>query len=83
MTRLQMRTYILPVRFAFARNKQGEKYGYGTASFDLAERWLGEERGTAAYHTAPAASYEKMLSHLTHKLGSREIPKLEKLMQIR
>lgn len=83
MTRLQMRTYVLPVRCTFARNKQGEKYGYGTASFDLAERWLGKERCTAAYPTSPAVSYEKILSHLSKKLGDEAIPKLEKLMRIR
>ena len=82
MTRLQMRTYILPVKCAFTRNKQGEKYGYGTASFDLAEHWLGSELCTSKYHVPPEESYAKILEHLQRFLGSDQTPQIEKLIRI-
>lgn len=82
MARLQMRAYVLPVRCVFARNRQGEKYGYGTTSFDLAERWLGNNLCTSAYKTDPSESYEKILSNLVQKLGEQARPKLEKLIQM-
>ncbi|WP_455615008.1 AlkZ-related protein [Eisenbergiella sp.] len=80
--RLQMRTYLLPVKCIFARNRQGEKYGYGMAYFDLAERWLGEERCRLEYDTSPADSYSKILSHLKRKLDSKADMQLEKLIRM-
>ena len=83
VTRLQMRAYVLPVRCIFARNRQGEKYGYGVTSFDLAERWLGDKLCTSAYKTDPAESYEKIFFHLVQKLGEQARAHLEKLIQMR
>lgn len=80
MKRLQMQTYILPVRCTFARNRQGQKYGYGTASFDIAERWLGSDYCRSEYSTSPEDSYAKIIAHLEQRLGKESKPQLEKLL---
>lgn len=60
MTNLQMQTYVLPCDFHFHHNKDGFKTGYGTAEFDIAEKWLGDKLCKGSYGTQPEQSFEKI-----------------------
>lgn len=69
LARLQMMTYVVPVDFVFARDKDGnKKYSYGTTIYDLPERWLGEEICRGEYDTAPSESFEKCVGQLMSAL---------------
>lgn len=81
LTRLQMRTYVLPVDFIFGRDKNGRKYGYGTTVFDTAEAWIGEELCKSCYEHEPEQSYEKIMKHLQKNLPDAELSKLQKLIR--
>lgn len=81
MTRLQMQCYALPRGFLFTRDRAGCRTGYGTALFDTAERWLGQEACTAEYRTAPAESYRMMLEHLKRVLPDVAESSLARLLR--
>lgn len=81
MTNLQMQTYVLPCDFHFHRNKVGFKTGYGTAEFDIAERWLGDKPCKGAYGTQPEQSFEKIKEHMKRILPEINDADIIKLMK--
>ena len=80
ITRLQMQTYISIADFVYMKDRFGQPYGWGVAEYSTPEKQFGYDFVTSAYHREPAASKEKIVTHLKSILPDAEEPALLKLI---
>jgi len=67
ITRLQSQCYVLVSDFTYARNKNGDEYGWGIAEYSTPEKFFGEDYCNTFYERTPEESYKKILRHM-HRL---------------
>ena len=65
MTDLQLQTYVCIQSFDKRLNKQGQPYGWDVTRYTRPEHLLPPDYMDAAYAEDPAASFDRMVSHLT------------------
>lgn len=81
MTRLQMQTYVVPVRFEYSKRKNGDEYGWGFARYDLPERFWGRELCRSAYKRSPEESLERILAYVLRALPDMDEKALRALLR--
>ena len=63
-TRLQAQGYVLISDFVYAMDKTGKPYGWGIAEYSTPEKLFGAAFTDRVYQCEPAASYQKLYTHL-------------------
>lgn len=71
ITRLQSQCFVLVSDFTYARNKNGDTYGWGIAEYSTPEKFFGEDFCNTFYESEPEESYKKILRHM-HRLFPEE-----------
>ncbi|MBQ9828290.1 MAG: hypothetical protein IJM62_06385 [Lachnospiraceae bacterium] len=64
ITRLQAQCYVIISDFVYARDKEGNEYGWGIAQYSTPEKFFGESFRIDAYQRTPEQSYSRILEHL-------------------
>ena len=64
ITRLQSQCYALISDFVYARDKAGNRYGWGISEYSTPERFFGEEFSRRVYERTPKESYQRLYDHL-------------------
>lgn len=68
ITRLQMKTYLIPVGFEYKKDRRGKPYGWGIARYAPPEALFGCDFCRGEYRTEPQKSFEYILSALKSAL---------------
>ncbi|MCD7927625.1 MAG: hypothetical protein LUF80_02000 [Oscillospiraceae bacterium] len=80
VTRLQMLGYVITADFEYAKDKNGNTYGWGLSRYATPELVFGEDFKTAVYSCTPEGSRARMEGHLKRLLPQADEAQVKRLL---
>ena len=81
ITRLQKQCYVVISDFRYARDKEGNEYGWGVAEYSTAEKFLGRKFASSVYKRTPEESYSRVLKHFMKILPDADEAQIRKILK--
>ncbi len=81
ITRLQKQCYVVISDFRYARDRYGNRYGWGIAEYSTPEKLYGTDFTDAVYRRAPEESYMRVLEQFQRILPEAEEAQIKRLLK--
>ena len=81
IARLQAQGYVVISDFVYGTTRDGARYGWGVAEYDLPERALGDAFTAHVYDREPEESFERLAAHLQGLLPWADAAAIRKFIQ--
>ena len=81
ITRLQSQCYVLISDFSYAKDKNGNTYGWGIAEYQTPESFFGPSFREQIYKRTPEESYERIFNHFKNLFPDLDDKTIKKVLK--
>ena len=81
VTRLQKQCYVIISDFVYAKDKNGNEYGWGVAEYSTPEKFFGSNFRKKVYSKTPEESYEKIFKQFKKILPGVDEALIKKIIK--
>ncbi|MCR4584147.1 MAG: hypothetical protein K5686_00340 [Lachnospiraceae bacterium] len=81
INRLQKQCYVIISDFRYAKDKEGNEYGWGVAEYSTPERFFGKKFTSSVYKRTPEESYSRVLKHFMKILPDADEAQIRKILK--
>ena len=81
INRLQKQCYVIISDFRYAKDKEGNEYGWGVAEYSTPERFFGKKFTSSVYKRTPEGSYSRILKHFMKILPDADEDQIRKILK--